>query len=72
MSIHFETGSFFDEFFVARRYSEKVTILSFSVPMTPANKLKNTEYGVTYADLSRQMEPSKNILRIKVVPYESK
>lgn len=72
MSIHFETGSFFDEFLVARRYSGKPTILSFSEPMTKENKLKNIEYGVTYADLSRQLEPSKHILRIKVVPYESK
>jgi hypothetical protein len=71
MSVHFETGSFFDEVFVARRSSLKVTILSFSENITEDNKIMNKDYGVTFADLSRRLKPGKRTLRIKVVPYES-
>jgi hypothetical protein len=72
MSVHFETGSFFDEVLVARRYSHKTTIISFSEPMQSESVITNKEYGVTFADLSKQFCPSQNVLRIKVVPYESK
>jgi len=73
MSVHFEVGSFFDEFLVSRRYSGRPTIISFSEPMTDEAKLKNKDYGVTLADLSWQLKPGKKVLRIKVVPYhESK
>ena len=71
MSTHFETGSFFDEFLVARRYAKKLTIMSFAENITDDTKIKNKDYGVTLADLSYQLKPGKQVLRIKVVPYES-
>jgi len=72
MSAHFETGSFFDEVLVARKYSDKTTIISFSEPLSTNAKIKNRDNGVTLADLSWQLKPSKEVLRIKVGAYESK
>jgi hypothetical protein len=72
MNIHFDTGTFFDEVFVSRRYSKKITIISFAEPIVDSNKIKNKDYGVTFADLSWQFRPGKKVLRIKVAPYESK
>ena len=70
MSIHYETGSFFDELFTSRSNSGKTTIVSFSEPIQEKNTIKTIEHGVTFADLSRQIEPSNDVLRIKVVPHE--
>ena len=72
MSVHFNEGSFFDEVLIARKSAKMPSIISFAENIMDENKIKNKDYGVTFADLSWQLKPGKNNLRIKVVPYESK
>ena len=72
MNVHFDTGTFFDEVFVARRYANKPTIISFVEPIEKGNEIKHKDFGVTFADFSHQIKPSKKVLRIKVVPYGTK
>jgi len=72
MNVHFDTGTFFDEVFVARRYAHRPTIISYAEPIIEDNKIKHKDFGVTFADFSTQIKPSKKVLRIKVVPYGTK
>jgi len=69
---HFWVGSFFDEFLVPRSMGHRLTIVSFSQPISKENIITNSKCGRCMADFSARMNPSRKAFRIKVKPYEPK